>query len=96
MTRDEIINALGWHSGTVDNGPQSLLIRIERVVAQAVAAERSIAGWEQRAKNAEAERNALLDLIGRIRKWDHLSNAGDGPFWQREIDAAIAAVEGKK
>ena len=34
MTRDEIIKALDWHP-SVCQGPQSLLVRIERVVAQA-------------------------------------------------------------
>ena len=47
----------------------------------------------QRLERAEAQRDALLNLIGRIRKWDHLSSAADGPFWQREIDAAIAKAE---
>ena len=40
MTRDEIIRALDWHAPTVEAGPQSLLRRIESLVAQAEAAER--------------------------------------------------------
>lgn len=40
MTRDEIIRALDWHPPTVEMGPQSLLRRIESLVAQAEAAER--------------------------------------------------------
>ena len=39
MTRAEIIKALDWHP-SVCQGPQSLLVRIERVVAQAEAQER--------------------------------------------------------
>lgn len=39
MNRDDIIKALDWHP-SVCQGPQSLLVRIERVVAQAVAQER--------------------------------------------------------
>ena len=39
MTRDEIIKAMDWHP-SVCQGPQSLLVRIERVVAQAEAQER--------------------------------------------------------
>lgn len=40
MTRDDIIKALDWHAPTVEAGPQSLLRRIESLVAQAEAAER--------------------------------------------------------
>ena len=40
MSRDEIIRALDWHTPTVEAGPQSLLRRIESLVAQAEAAER--------------------------------------------------------
>ena len=39
MTRAEIIKALDWHP-SVCQGPQSLLVRVERVVAQAQAQER--------------------------------------------------------
>lgn len=39
MTRADIIKALEWHPAHVEAGPQSLLVRIERVVAQAVAQE---------------------------------------------------------
>jgi hypothetical protein len=40
MNRDDIIKALDWHAPTVEMGPQSLLQRIESLVAQAEAAER--------------------------------------------------------
>ena len=40
MTRDEIIKALDWHAPSVAGGPQSLLRRIEKLVAMAEAAER--------------------------------------------------------
>jgi hypothetical protein len=39
MTRADIIKALDWHP-SVCQGPQSLLVRIEGVVAQAEARER--------------------------------------------------------
>ena len=39
MNRADIIKALDWHP-SVCQGPQSLLVRIERVVAQAEAQER--------------------------------------------------------
>ena len=40
MTQDDIIKALDWHAPTVEMGSQSLLRRIESLVAQAEAAER--------------------------------------------------------
>lgn len=40
MTRDDIIKALDWHKPTVEMGPQSLLRRVEALVARAEAAER--------------------------------------------------------
>jgi hypothetical protein len=36
---------------------------------------------------AEVERReAAENLIRRFREWDHLDNAGDGPYWKRTID----------
>lgn len=32
----------------------------------------------------------LLDVVKRIRQWDHLDTAGDGPYWKRELDAVLA------
>ena len=40
MTRDDIIKALEWSPRLVERDENSLLARVERVVAQAVAAER--------------------------------------------------------
>ena len=40
MTRADIIKILEWHPAHAAAGPQSLLVRIERVVAQAEAQER--------------------------------------------------------
>lgn len=37
----------------------------------------------------------LLDLVKRLRGWDHLDGAADGPYWRRELDAAIAKAEGR-
>lgn len=36
----------------------------------------------------------LLDLLKRLRGWDHLATAADGPYWTRELNAAIAKAEG--
>jgi hypothetical protein len=47
----------------------------------------------RRARDAEARVRELTALLGRIRQWDHLDGAGDGPFWKREIDAALAATK---
>jgi hypothetical protein len=30
-----------------------------------------------------------LDLLQRLRAWDHFDGAADGPFWRREIDAVL-------
>ena len=43
----------------------------------------------------KAERDELLALLHRIRAWDMMDVAADGPCWKREIDAAIAKVEGQ-
>ena len=29
------------------------------------------------------------DLLRRLRQWDHMASAADGPYWIREIDAAL-------
>jgi len=39
---------------------------------------------------AEARADELANLLRRIRQWDHLDSAADGPYWKREIDAALA------
>lgn len=40
MTRDEIIEAMDWHAPSTETGPDSLLARVERVIARAVVEER--------------------------------------------------------
>lgn len=40
MTRDEIIEAMDWHAPSTETGPDSLLARVERVIARAIADER--------------------------------------------------------
>jgi hypothetical protein len=34
--------------------------------------------------------SAAIDLLRRIREWDHLPLTGDGPYWMREIDKVLA------
>ena len=59
--------------------------------------QRVIAVWRGRTQRAEAQRDALLGLVKRIRQWDALDIPDtDGAFWKREIDAAIKAVEGEQ
>lgn len=36
----------------------------------------------------------LLALLQRLETWDHMQSAGDGPYWLREIRAAIAKATG--
>jgi hypothetical protein len=36
-------------------------------------------------------REEAIELIKQFRQWDHLDNAGDGPYWKRTIDAFLAA-----
>jgi hypothetical protein len=40
-------------------------------------------------RNADAERDQLRELLKRIRGWDHLDSAGDGPYWKSEIDKVL-------
>lgn len=37
----------------------------------------------------------MADLLKRLRGWDHLDGAADGPYWKREIDALLAEIEGR-
>jgi hypothetical protein len=76
MTRADIIKALDWHP-SVCQGPQSLLVRIERVVAQAEAQEREASIRAIRAVQAaydkkrgggpNVEGSVCSDCIGAIR-----------------------------
>ena len=43
-----------------------------------------------------AKAQALRDLLTRIRQWDMLDVCTDGPFWKREIDAALAQATPKE
>lgn len=39
-----------------------------------------------------ADQARLVDLLKRINGWDHMDSAADGPFWRREIAAALRLV----
>jgi hypothetical protein len=55
--------------------------------AVAYMVERDEALAERDAALDELER--LRDLVRRLRAWDQLPYTGDGPYWMREIDAAL-------
>lgn len=42
-------------------------------------------------KEACEQVDRYRELLRRIRQWDHLDTAGDGPFWKREIDKVLNA-----
>lgn len=64
-------------------------------------ADRRTRLWQQREENAQLNAQLRLDnerlreLLLRIRKWDHLGSAADGPFWKLEIDAALRREDSK-
>lgn len=45
-------------------------------------------------EHEETRRNltAAIFLLLRIRGWDHMDTAGDGPYWRREINDYIAGI----
>lgn len=50
--------------------------------------------WEANAHLIAAAPDMLF-LLQRLREWDQLPHTGDGPFWIREIDKALAKAEAK-
>lgn len=72
MTRDEIIEAMDWHLPTVETGPQSLLARVERVVAMTEARER------EATTAAYRERNQLVALLSTLFPSGKATTAIDG------------------
>lgn len=44
-------------------------------------------------RRLHAQRDALLALVEKIRRWDMLDATADGVYWKREIDAAIKQAE---
>lgn len=79
----------------------------ERIETQAHGIDESLSLLSQQYKTLEAEcerlkaeRGALLALVRRFlalvrrfREWDHLGNAGDGPYWKIKIDNLIARLQ---
>jgi predicted RNase H-like nuclease (RuvC/YqgF family) len=47
-------------------------------------------------KQAEQQRDTAHAALKRIRGWDMLDATADGPFWKRELDAALAASAPQK
>ena len=53
----------------------------------------SLAGYEHPdIKALRRENERLRGLLLRLREWDYLDGAADGPFWQREIEQALKEV----
>ena len=50
------------------------------------------ANWQaDRRLAAQREVERLRSLLLRLQHWDHMDSAADGPYWKREIDAALKA-----
>jgi chromosome segregation ATPase len=47
---------------------------------------------EKRITELEATLAALRTLLERLRGWDHLDGAADGPYWKHEIDTVLASA----
>lgn len=72
MTRDDIIKALDWSPRFVERDENSLLARVERVMAQAVAAER-----EACAKACEDLRDLREEARAALRAADALKTGDE-------------------
>lgn len=67
---------------------------IRRVLDEIEDAEEDAVDLEQQFASAQAENVRLRDVVARIRQWDYLDTAGDGPYWKKELEAALDATEG--
>lgn len=57
----------------------------QREAAEALVGEATLHG---RIKELEASNERLRSLLARLYTWDMMDSA-DGPYWRREIDAAL-------
>lgn len=67
------------------------ILAIEALRAELAHMERAFDGLTAGSVRLMAERDAARELLRRIRQWDHLDGAADGPYWKQEIDAALGA-----
>ena len=77
---------------------ERLMTRLVEAKDKALRYDLDAAGISNREKEAlelvelRAENERLRGLLLRIRAWDYLDGAADGPFWQREIEQALKEV----
>lgn len=60
------------------------IVRLDALIDKGLFAELS---------EARTEAQAMRELLGRIRQWDHLDGAADGPYWKGEIANALARLD---
>lgn len=72
-------------AGMPEAGPETIAAHIASVNAQAAQDETEVDGYAQVMK----ERDELRDLVTRIRQWDMLDAAHDGPYFKNLIDAVL-------
>jgi uncharacterized protein YhaN len=75
------------------NNLDSLAAEIATLKQQVERRDALVNRWAEAERVARQQADRLAALLGRIRQWDHLDGAHDGPFWKREIDAALAGRE---
>jgi len=73
----------------------------ERLQSSAIAGEKGLKVLQARIAALEAERDAMRDLLRRLRQWDMLSEGNtprlaDRDYWCEQIDAAIDAAREQK
>ena len=83
------------HIATVTLQAEIVTLRNAAVLATELAEKA-----ESRIAALEAERDAMRDLLRRLRQWDMLSEGNtprlaDRDYWCEQIDAAIDAAKGK-
>ena len=66
---------------------------IQQMVEEMIAESPEMAPYLRDARRQyildAARYRRLRELLLRIREWDHLDSAADGPFWKHEIDKAL-------
>lgn len=65
---------------------------LSKRLAEHDAAVKLVAEYNRDMLAAMRRTNELEYLLSRIRQWDHLDSAGDGPYWKGEIDKALGAA----
>jgi hypothetical protein len=89
--KDAIEAAFAFMDSTKDFPPSSLsqntIVRMGYHLGRMAKTAKRL---RTRAAEAEAARDKLRDVLGRIRGWDMLDVTGDGLFWKREIDEALS------